>query len=372
MPDFPGEARDDACGFSLIGKIYYGCGIDFYYNYRKDWWSYDTVNNQWTQISDLPGSPRQYATVVTSNERAFLIGGQTDTGFTNEVFVFQAGTARWKVAGRAPFRPRAAAFSFCIGEKIYYGSGRSNNERFNDFYSYNIVEDRWKKLDDLPFGARDEVTAFAAMGYGYAMLGRDGEESYRDVWEFDPQLEVWMKREDYPGNARSYAEAVQEPGGAFIIGGQDEYGALLSDVYYYDAEVDAWIKMMDLEYGPLRGVTPVRLGNTIYVIGGITEGFTRVRKMQKLQLNAAEIDPVIRIGPNPTYDRLKLYFEADHLYHETELVFYDDKGQIRYQSAIRPGQYLMDISVQDWGTGIYWLRYYIDGKERLFPILVSP
>lgn len=76
VADFPGSGRNDATAFVLKGKAYVGTGYDYVLTidngYKKDFYEYDPIANNWDRIADFVGGTRQFATSFVVNDRAFV------------------------------------------------------------------------------------------------------------------------------------------------------------------------------------------------------------------------------------------------------------------------------------------------------------
>jgi N-acetylneuraminic acid mutarotase len=133
LNDFPGAPRRGSIGFSMNGKGYAGFGYkdigSYNKGYFKDLWEYDPLTDDWTRLPDFPGEARQDAI-------AFGIDGAIYAGMggINDFYKYDLKTKEWSTLNYMPGNSRVYAFSFCIGSGIYYGGGMSPN----------MASDMWK------------------------------------------------------------------------------------------------------------------------------------------------------------------------------------------------------------------------------------
>lgn len=98
-------------------------------DYLKDLWVYDTDENYWTQLSDMP-------------EEA---------------------------------QGRHSAAAFALDGKGYVTTGQIKNdpEYLADTWEYDPSTDTWTRMDDFAGGAHGGALAFSLGGYGYVGTGYD-------------------------------------------------------------------------------------------------------------------------------------------------------------------------------------------------------
>jgi N-acetylneuraminic acid mutarotase len=137
---------------------YIGTGIDANFNYKKDIWAYNPVNDTWTQKSDF------------------------------------AGTARWGAVG------------FSIGSKGYLGTGLDSTfTHRKDFWEYNPASDTWEQRSDFGGTARFAAVGFSIGNTGYIGTGHTSVTYQKDFWKYDPLTDSWMQQADFGGAPREEA-----------------------------------------------------------------------------------------------------------------------------------------------------------------------
>lgn len=95
--NFPGTSRAYAVGFAIGSKGYVGTGSQYDFNFRKDFWVYDTATNAWTQIADLPPPTARFsASGFAVNGKGYIcFGYDSDRGPQNDMWEYDTGTNLW-------------------------------------------------------------------------------------------------------------------------------------------------------------------------------------------------------------------------------------------------------------------------------------
>lgn len=133
LNDFPGAPRRGSIGFSMNGKGYAGLGYKDIGSYNKgyynDLWEYDPSTDEWTRLPDFPGEARQDAIGFGINGVIYV-----GMGKINDFYKYDLKTKEWSTLNYISGGSRVHAFSFCIDSAIYYGGGMSPN----------LASDMWK------------------------------------------------------------------------------------------------------------------------------------------------------------------------------------------------------------------------------------
>jgi N-acetylneuraminic acid mutarotase len=370
---FEGGKRDDGSAFSLNGFGYYGCGINEYYELQKDWWQYDPISDQWKRIRDLPGLPRQYASVLEINGEVFLVGGSTTEGLTNEVYRFNASTLRWQQRADAPFFELAASASFSYGLHGYLIGGRNDSTKLKGFWKYDPSVDRWWSLPDPPFEAMDEMSAFCIGSKAYVLLGRNNENEFSsDVYQYEFITEKWTKLDPFPGQARAYADC-QLIGREYAIcaGGQNANDELLNEVYLFK-DNDGFMEIAPLPMPEIRGMQSFFLNDAVFFIGGLTPFFTRTNVVQKLVFESQEVESnALLVYPNPSrgFIEISVVDRFTTKIHQINLHKIDQRLNLVFYRSINLSNYSLDVSNLE--AGVYSLRVALsDGSTQDSRIVV--
>lgn len=186
LPDFPGNARDDAASFSIGNKIYVGTGMEVGWGLTNDWWCYDAQAGSWSEIAAMPTMPRQYCAAFTVNDTGYVFGGLDANGALSEL------------------------------------------------WAYYPESDQWIQKSAMPAEARFASVAVEAWNYGIVATGMlaSGVPT-KEAWKYFPATDSWEAMNPMPGPSRHRAVAIQDGGGMLIAGGADSTGTALSDAWSY-------------------------------------------------------------------------------------------------------------------------------------------
>lgn len=151
----PVPNRFGLSAFALGGNAYFGTGLSTLpdengnYPFFKDFWKYDPIQNEWTQVADYPGEAR------------------------------------------------AGAISFVIGSNAYVGLGflRKAPPIFNDLYSYDAITGTWDRMADLPITSAIGVIQFSSEIKGYVGLPQNKTGL---LFEYSPTDDAWRNVKPFP------------------------------------------------------------------------------------------------------------------------------------------------------------------------------
>jgi hypothetical protein len=190
LSNFPGLRRDYPAHFSIGNDIYIGIGADILpytpISY-KDFYKYNTLTDEWNQISDLPFD---------------IWGGHRRTGMA----------------------------SFVINKIAYLAGGASNTGDI-DAWSYNSNSDLWEQIANFPIINKESV-GFQINGLGYVTGGGWGSNNDKS-WVYAPNNNTWEESDNII-QARGWHFSFVLNGKAYIGGGDnDSGGSPLDNLYEY-------------------------------------------------------------------------------------------------------------------------------------------
>ncbi|TAL60059.1 MAG: hypothetical protein EPN85_08155, partial [Bacteroidetes bacterium] len=147
--NFAGGDRKRAVGFSIGAKGYIGTGADdlaLISSFKKDFWEWDPASNVWTQKADFPGTAREDAvgfSMLTTYGAGGFIGTGSDLNNTSlkDFWEWNPGTNTWTQRASFGAGPRKWAVGFSIDSMGYIGTGGEhlpNNNKiiYDDFWEY--------------------------------------------------------------------------------------------------------------------------------------------------------------------------------------------------------------------------------------------
>ena len=141
-----------------VGMISFGQGNKGYMGYGESpglfiigFHEYNPANDSWTNLAPPPSSPVSFGSVVTLNNKAYVIGGEFQHNqFTTNVLEYRADSNLWKPISSFPAPPRRNAIAFVLGNNIYYGTGQTGADETN------VTDDLWQ-LGNLSTSVSDEL-----------------------------------------------------------------------------------------------------------------------------------------------------------------------------------------------------------------------
>jgi len=125
---FPGGARQSAISFVIDEQVYVGCGASSNTTFLSDLWRYDPQSDTWTPRAGLPTS-RYASYAFTYAQQGFVVCGLAlDTNntptTTAEVWTYDPATDSWTQLADLPGTPRGDGASCSAGGMGYLGFGR--------------------------------------------------------------------------------------------------------------------------------------------------------------------------------------------------------------------------------------------------------
>ena len=281
--DFGGVARAWAVSFSIGNKGYFGTGMDYLYNAKKDFWEYDPIAHTWTQKADFGGTARSEAV-------GFSIGnkGYVGTGSINQkdFWEYNPLTNIWTQKTNYIGAGYSDAIGFSIGSYGYVGTGTTgytmgNYSYTNDFWQYDPT-DLSNGLDNngnpmgkwnpkTPFGgdSRRYAVGFSIGNKGYIGTGEDSiTGSARDFWEYNPLTNLWTQKANLVGAGRFAAIGFSIGNKGYIGTGFNSSSVAAQDFWEYDTLLNNWTRKADLVGFGRAYATGFSISNSGYIISG--------------------------------------------------------------------------------------------------------
>jgi N-acetylneuraminic acid mutarotase len=251
--DFGGGVRLNAAGTGLNGKGYIGLGNDTVSNQVwRDWWEYDPVNDVWTQKTSLPAIARLSASILTLNNKIYIVGGGS-CGFSiySDCWEYDPVLNTWTAKANLAAGSREMAAAFSIGTKGYITTGQGGItlvDTQEDLWEYDATQNTWTQKANFGGGKRVLATGFSIGSKGYVAAGMDpysSAQKLNDLWEYDPALNAWTRKSDVPGPKRQGAVSFSLNGKGFV-----GFGAIDSvpvyqgnDFWCYEPSTDSWSQL---------------------------------------------------------------------------------------------------------------------------------
>jgi len=249
--------RASASAFVADGKAYVLCGRTATDKALRDFWTYNSVNDQWTQLDTVPFSGRVKAIAEVVDGSAYVGLGfnghvYVDSTYLRDFWRYNLQTTTWTRCADFPSHNSDVAVSFVYGKLIYVVFGFFDSFT-SDVYVYDTQTDVWTRCADSSAYARagasgcsDGERCFVGTGYH--------TRSLNDWWEFSPETTTWRQCADIPDSGRMFSVAIAVSHRVFLLGGRHfggtlTTGFLFDDLLEYDITADKWLLRGHLPQG---------------------------------------------------------------------------------------------------------------------------
>jgi alpha-tubulin suppressor-like RCC1 family protein len=267
--DVPWSGRYGHCSAVFDGKLWI-MGGDTNDGLQSDVWSASDLFH-WTQTTaSAPWEARLEAGCAVFDGKLWILGGDSMSGYLDDVWATADGVTWTQVTSDAPWPPGPVQATVFKNQLTVLSHGQV-------WQSANGAD--WQLLtDSAPFGERVEASLEVYNGQLTVCGGRDGVwgAATNEVWSSDDGL-TWTKTA--PGeaahwSARRYPATCIHDGDLWLVGGRDDDGDALDDVWSLGAEdLPANLGRLRLSATPLDGGTlsPPASGAYIDGIGTLFE-----------------------------------------------------------------------------------------------------
>lgn len=192
LDDLPGPARDDAASFFWGGSIFVGTGRAVDFSLTTDWYRFNDFS-EWSQISSLPASGRQYCTAFADEQYGYLFGGIDANGPLNELWRYDPFTDQWEQRASLPGPGRYA--SVVLLDRYIVTGMLADGIPTNECWEYNAAQDSWTQRATMPGTPRHR----AAENNGVVLGGADASfEALTDCYAYHPTNDTWSQEPDLP------------------------------------------------------------------------------------------------------------------------------------------------------------------------------
>ncbi len=218
-------------------------------NKNEDNASLPTTGN-WIQCSQFEGMKRTEATAAVVNDRAYIGTGHytfNNSGFycLSDFWSYEPVRDQWSQISDLPGPARSGAVSFSAAGKFYVGCGIAQDSTFlKDFYEYDPSTDLWTQIEDLnnndpAMKGRSGMCAFSINDIGYVLTGFDDEgQNYKDMYSYNPATKQWIKEAPFPTHKRRDAVSFVIDNKAYVCTGYDNMYVI--DFCCYDPATKQW------------------------------------------------------------------------------------------------------------------------------------
>ncbi|GAB4271545.1 MAG: hypothetical protein Kow0080_17070 [Candidatus Promineifilaceae bacterium] len=229
---------------------------------------FDTQQNQWHKAPQKPTAVTNASAAVLFGE-IIVAGGQlTDGSLSNIVEAYSPSQQAWRQLTPLP-QPITGGLALSDGSFLYYIGGQSENRVLDTTYLYDPGADSWRPLTPLP-----TPRAFAAgsvIANKLYVVGGENEDGTLDVCEFyDPVAEIWQSCTPML-QPRTKASAAVVVNKLYVIGGNVSSDSTLTYSEIYDPNTDTWqvLNMPDFpDKRPWQQPGTANVETRIYILGG--------------------------------------------------------------------------------------------------------
>ena len=300
--DLDGVARSAAASFTIDKYGYLGFGYDGR-NYLTDFWKYNTDSNYWTQIANpkvkfVSVVGRTGAVGFSIGTNGYVGSGYDGNFYRKDFYKYNSITNDWDSTVQNLPIERSGALSFSFNNIGYVGTG-FNGSYLKDFYTLDPATDTWKILPGYSGSKRRNAVSFIIDNKVYIVTGFESGGYVVDLWRFDPATKTWAGGID--AGLRDISTAVNSN---YKIVRSDAVGfssatkgyvalgntsSVLNDVWEYDPTTDLWSRKNAFEGSPRTDAVSFSINNRMFVTTGKSGG--------------SQLDDTWEFKPDQAYDQ---------------------------------------------------------------------
>lgn len=369
LADFPGTPRDDAASFTLEGRVFVGTGMDAGFQLTNDWYAFDVQAGTWQSAPSLPAPGRQYCAGFAFGGNGFLFGGLSGTGPLNELWRYDPNTEEWSLASPLPSAGRYATTVITMGERACICGGLLDGGiPTNETWCYDRTTDAWSVAAPLPGAPRHRATSVDLVVVGGADVDY---QPLADAHRYDPVNDAWVTVAPLPA-ARFAADGVEQ----LLIGGASSTAAVHADCWWYDTLTEDWnsLNIPAFEGGPRRGgVTGMNLVLMDAFMAFYGTGSDNVQRYSDwwrfdMPVGVPEVGAGgVTIHPVPARDQLHVELQEGSIASPFQVV--DVQG--RELMRLRGGSSRYTVDVSGLAPGTYIIRA-LTGRQWQRRFMVVP
>lgn len=158
LPSCPCAGRAHPAYVIVNGSLYIGAGNDNIVGNMRDFWRYDIEERTWTRIDDLPGVVRHHPFYFGIGDYVYAGLGHGNMNAQGQMiwrdfYRYDTNNETWERVADIPGEGRVAGTQFSFNGKGYVLSGQNEmHENFTEgeFWEYNPASDSWRQLESHP------------------------------------------------------------------------------------------------------------------------------------------------------------------------------------------------------------------------------
>ncbi|MEO0158911.1 MAG: kelch repeat-containing protein [candidate division WOR-3 bacterium] len=217
------------------------------------------IYNGTYKISDTLNAPLHLknSCIASYNNKIYIFGGYIANTPTNNFFLYDINSNTYQDLGNLPFNA-GGCFAVVLNNRIYIIVGANTTS----FYEFNPSNNTFTQKASLTY-SRDGLCAVVLNNQIYAIGGGNNK-----VEAYDLASNSWIEKKSLDISLKYHACEVLD-GKIYVFGGQVG-SSISSKVFSYDPNSDSWTYITDMKT-PRKGLGASRVGNEIYVYGGIDD-----------------------------------------------------------------------------------------------------
>ena len=258
--------------FTLDGYGYAATGSDALEGPVRDFYKYDPNADEWTILSQFPGSPRSFGIGFAYEGKGYLGFGSSATAYLKDIWVFDPVAEDWDYLTACPCDARQHPAFLISDGKIYVGLGSGANGNLNDWWEYDINANDWNQMPNIPGPQRHHPYQFSVKGELYTGMGHGSQAPtiYDDWYHFDQETSTWEVMNDFPSQARVAGTQFDHGDYGYVLSGDGANHSFMSEgeFWQYDLTDDSWTQFPSHPGISIWAPGSFVIEDTVYFFGG--------------------------------------------------------------------------------------------------------
>ena len=189
-----------------------------------------SVAERWSAYENLPEA-RDKIAATSYESKVYAIGGETESGVNDEVYVFSQASPHWETLAKKP-TPVSGASAILIGEHIYVPGGATKDGLLsNKLEVFDPRQNEWEERAALPTSLSNYALA-EVRGNLFLFGGWDGKQASDGAYKYDPEADKWSELSNLP-EALMDIRAVVVENRIVMIGRTSETAETTTTLNYY-------------------------------------------------------------------------------------------------------------------------------------------